>query len=78
MGQQIKNIEILSATAKRLKDLRVEKALSQEIVYNDTNIHIARIESGKNNISLSTLNALCEYYKISLKDFFSIGFENLK
>lgn len=78
MGQQIKNIEILSATAKRLKGLRVEKALSQEIVYNDTNIHIARIETGKNNISVSTLNALCEYYNISLKDFFSVGFEKLK
>lgn len=75
MGQQIKNIEILSATAKRLKGLRVEKGLSQEVVYNDTNIHIARIETGKLNISVSTLHALCEYYNINLKDFFSTGFD---
>lgn len=75
MGQQIKNIELLSATAKRLKSLRLEKQLSQEIVYNDTNIHIARIETGKFNVSISTLSALCNYYNITLQDFFSAGFE---
>ena len=75
MGQQLKNIELLSATAKRLKGLRVEKQLSQETVFYDTSIHIARIETGKLNISISTLNAICEYYQVSLAEFFSIGFE---
>lgn len=40
-------------------------------VYNDTNIHIARIEAAKANISVSTLAALCKYYKITLVDFFT-------
>lgn len=39
-------------------------------VYNDTNIHIARIETAKGNITVSTLAALCKYYKVSLVDFF--------
>ncbi len=78
MSQQIKNTELLSAVAKRLKSLRSEKSLSQEEVYNDTDIHIARIETGKFNISISTLNALCEYYSISLEKFFSDGFENVQ
>jgi transcriptional regulator with XRE-family HTH domain len=78
MSQQIKNTELLSAVAKRLKNLRSEKSLSQEEVYNDTEIHIARIETGKFNISISTLDALCEYYSISLEKFFSEGFENVQ
>ena len=78
MSQQIKNTELLSAVAKRLKNLRSEKSLSQEIVYNDTEIHIARIETGKFNISISTLNALCDYYSISLEKFFSEGFDNVQ
>lgn len=77
MGQQLKNIKLLSAVAKRLKDLRSERGLSQEVVYNDTDIHIARIETGKFNISISTLAALCSYYSISLTDFFSNDFDNL-
>jgi transcriptional regulator with XRE-family HTH domain len=53
-----------------LKQLRLEKELTQEDVYNDTGIHIARIESGKGNVSISTLSKLLEYYKISLSQFF--------
>ncbi len=77
MGQQIKNTELLSSIAKRLKRLRTQKGLSQEEVYNDVDIHIARIETGKYNVSISTLSALCDYYSISLKDFFSDDFESV-
>jgi len=77
MGQQLKNIELLSAVAKRLKNLRSERGLSQEVVYNDTDIHIARIETGKFNISISTLSALCSYYSISLGEFFSTDFDSV-
>ncbi len=70
MGQQIKDIELLKKIAKRLKNLRVEKNLTQEMVYNDTEIHIARIESGQQNVSVSTLYALCKYYSVTLREFF--------
>lgn len=78
MGQQLKNMELISAVAMRLKSLRENKKLTQEIVYNDTSIHIARIETGKNNISVSTLHALCKYYSITLQDFFSQGFDDFQ
>ena len=52
-----------------LKELRDAKGVTQEDVYNDTNIHIGRIETGKRNISVSTLSALCKYFKIKMSEF---------
>lgn len=38
--------------------------------YFDTGIHLARIEQGKQNITVSTLSKICEYFSIQLSDFF--------
>lgn len=70
MGQ-IKNKTLLKIIALKIKQLRGEFNITQENFYNDTNIHIARIESGKVNISISTLEAICKYFNISLSKFFS-------
>jgi transcriptional regulator with XRE-family HTH domain len=69
MGQ-LMNQALLNKVAKRIKDLRKQKHVTQEVFYNDTNIHLARIETGRYNISISTLNAICEYFGISLTEFF--------
>lgn len=69
MGQ-IKNKILLKKIALQLKELRESKKLTQAAFFEDTAIHIARIETGKNNISISTLHAICEYFEISLSDFF--------
>lgn len=69
MSQQ-KNIELLQKVTKRLKELRENKGLSQQEVYNDTDIHIARIEANNLNVTITTLSRLCEYYEISLVEFF--------
>jgi transcriptional regulator with XRE-family HTH domain len=69
MGQ-IKDEILLHKISIRLKTLREENHLTQEQVYNETDIHIARIETAKVNISVSTLSKLCSYFKISLTDFF--------
>ena len=50
--------------------LRTKRGLSQEDVINDTGINIGRIESGLNNLSITQLKLLCDYYEISLSDFF--------
>lgn len=65
----LKDNKLLQKIALILKGLREEKELSQEEVYNDTNIHIGRIETGKGDITVSTLSALCKYYGIKLSDF---------
>jgi DNA-binding Xre family transcriptional regulator len=70
MKKQRCNKDLLFGIAQRIKQLREEKNISQEVFYIDTDIHIARIETGKLNITVSTLQAICEYFEISLSDFF--------
>ena len=70
MGQT-KDEVLLKKIALRLKALREERGLSQEQLYSETDIHIARIETAKVNISVSTLSKLCCYFKISLTELFS-------
>jgi transcriptional regulator with XRE-family HTH domain len=72
MGKgQLKNQELINQIVFLIKQLREERGLTQEDVYNDTGIHIARIETTKVNISISTLHALTLYFEISLESFFS-------
>lgn len=74
--KQIKNIQLLAAIRKVLQDLRAETKLTQDAVIIDifdaknVTINLARIETGDGNISPSTLFLLCEYYKISISNFF--------
>lgn len=70
VGKQRKDDILLSEVAQRIKQLREEKGISQEVFYIDTDIHIGRIESGKSNITISTLAAICNYLNITLSDFF--------
>ncbi len=65
-----RNQPLLDYIARRLKELRTEKGLNLEDVYNDTGIHIARIETAKLNLTISTLSQLCKYYNITLDSFF--------
>ena len=67
---QIKNIKLLQAIAVLLKELRAKKKLSQQEVNNDTGIHLGRLETGKHNFSVSTLDAICKYYEISTAEFY--------
>jgi transcriptional regulator with XRE-family HTH domain len=60
----------LGKIALVLKDLRDENNVTQEDVYNETNIHIGRIEASKGNPTISTLSGLCDYFNIHLSDFF--------
>lgn len=71
MNKQRCNTNLLLSIAQRIKQLRVEKGVSQETFFIETDIHIARIESGKSNITVSTLSDICKYFEISLSDFFS-------
>lgn len=41
--------------------------VTQEQVYNDTGIHIARIEQGKRDISYTTLVKLAQYFEVGLE-----------
>ena len=75
--KQIKNTELLTAIREVFKQLRVSKSLTQEAVSNDIQnflgviISIGRIETGENDLSISTISVLCDYYNISLSEFFT-------
>lgn len=66
--------ELLLKLANRVKVLRIAKNLTQEDAYNDTGIHFGRIERGKRDVSFSSLKKICDYFEISLEEFFSKGF----
>lgn len=67
----IKNTSLLQAIAHRIKQLRKSRGITQVSFFLDTNIHIGRIETGKVNISISTLQEICTHLKISLAAFFA-------
>ncbi|WP_418893786.1 helix-turn-helix domain-containing protein [Limibacterium fermenti] len=71
MIEQKTNDILLSAIALRIKQFREERSITQEVFTFDTNINIGRIESGKSNITISTLYKICKYMDISLADFFN-------
>jgi transcriptional regulator with XRE-family HTH domain len=69
MGQ-LRNKALLKKIGRRVKEVRLENKITQQKFYFDTEIHIARIETGEQNISVSTLDAICKYFKIALTTFF--------
>lgn len=62
--------KLLRQIIDRLRKLRKERKLTQDAVYEDTNVDIRHIESRGTNITITTLAILCGYFEISLKDFF--------
>lgn len=74
--EQIKNERLLSTVKLVLKELRAKTGLTQEQVANnikanrDLSIHIGRNETGNQNMTVSTLYELCEYYKVPISEFF--------
>lgn len=72
------NERLLLNLAKRVKELRKIKGVTQEEALNDTGIQFSRIEQGKRDIQLSTIHKICNYFDVSLGEFFdeSFLFEN--
>jgi len=68
----IKNNDLLVKVGLVVKDLRKKKKILQADLINDTGIHIARIENGTTNLTLSSLSVLTDYLDIKLSDFFKL------
>lgn len=69
--KQERDNAILEYIARKCKELRAERDVSQEIVYEDTGLHIGKIETAKKNVTISTLTKLCRYYGITIEEFFA-------
>lgn len=70
MGQ-FRNEKLLKSIGLSFKKIREEQGLTQEQVFNDTGIHVGRVETWKTNLSISTIDQLCKYYNIKLNEFFN-------
>ncbi|WP_415060461.1 helix-turn-helix domain-containing protein [Flavobacterium sp.] len=70
MPKQVKNTELLKSIVICIQQIRKSKNITLEMFYFDTGIHLARIEQGKQNITVSTLSKICEYFSIQMSDFF--------
>lgn len=62
--------ELLWEIGARIKKLRTDKGITQEMFLHETDIHIGRIERAGRNFSVSTLSRICNYLEISLEEFF--------
>ena len=69
MGKS-RNSALLKKIGARIKQLREEHEITQEVFFNDTGINIGRVERAERDISMSTLGNICKYLDISLKEFF--------
>ncbi len=54
----------------QIRKIRRQHRVTQERFYNETNINIARLESGKIDVRLETLRKICAYFDVSLSGFF--------
>lgn len=65
---------LLLELAKKIKILRKRKGVTQEEALNDTGIQFSRIEQAKRDVQFSTIYKICNYFEITLKDFFDEDF----
>lgn len=70
MTKQVRDDEALRRIGARFRELREATGKHQRDVYAETGIHIAAIEVGRFNISVTTLERLCDYYGVTFVEFF--------
>ncbi len=64
--------KIQNEIGRRLKTLRLEKALSQEALSLEIKIsrdHLSNIENGKHPINIKNLYKLAQYFEVDIKYF---------
>jgi transcriptional regulator with XRE-family HTH domain len=59
---------LLTKIAERIKKLRLQRGVSLEQFHDDTDINLAKIESRKANISLTTLQEICKYFGVTISE----------
>jgi len=69
MGQ-LRDELLLERISEKIKSLRKAKGVTLEEFFNATNVHLSRLEHSKANITVSTLKHICQYFDISLHEFF--------
>jgi DNA-binding XRE family transcriptional regulator len=68
--RHVRNQKLLNWIGNRIKEIREDAGITQEQFYHDTGIHLGRIEAAQTNLTISSLQAICQYFKVSLERFF--------
>ncbi len=61
---------VLRQIAERIREIRKELKITQNVVEEETGLSIGRIEAGSMNLTITTIVILCDYFEVSLEDFF--------
>lgn len=67
---QRRDDKLLRQIIERLRKIRKARGLTQDAVYEDTNVDIGKYEACLANLSITTIAILCKYYEIPLEEFF--------
>lgn len=67
---QRRDMELFRLLIQRVRTLRESQGYSQGQVNADTDIDVAHLESGTNYPSFTTISILCDFYGITLREFF--------
>jgi len=62
--------ELLRLVVERMKELRYERGYSQEYVIERTKLNLSQYEAKIHVPSLDSLSRLCQFYNITLDEFF--------
>lgn len=66
--------DIKIAFGKRVKELRLQKGISQEKLANIAGVdrtYMTQVENGKRNLTIEKIRQICKGLNISLSDFFN-------
>lgn len=66
---------VLANLAARLKAARERKPLTLQEVYDQTGIHVGRLEANRANMTVLTLLTLCRLYEVRASDLL-LGLED--
>ncbi|WP_050636644.1 helix-turn-helix domain-containing protein [Candidatus Stoquefichus sp. SB1] len=69
--------DIKIAFGKRVKELRLQKGISQEKLANIAGVdrtYMTQVENGKRNISIENVRKICIALNVSISDFFDVNY----
>ena len=64
------NDTLLRSVASRLKQIRIERGLTKDVVNDRTKENVGLYEFGSSNITMVQLTVLCNFYNVTLEEFF--------
>lgn len=62
--------KVLDQVGEKIKSLREAKGWTQQYVFDEYGFNMSRIESGRTNLTISSLKKMLKIFNISLHSFF--------